>query len=88
VSQGQNVRVQILEIDGERRRLSLSMKRVEGDQPEGAAPNLDLSEDVFSESGAPTASAAETYEEGEPAADDEAAESPADETAAEEPAER
>jgi small subunit ribosomal protein S1 len=87
VSQGQQVRVQILEIDGERRRLSLSMKRVEGDQPEGAAPNLDLSEDVFSETAAPAASGPETYEEGEPAADDTAAESPADETPAEEPAE-
>jgi small subunit ribosomal protein S1 len=87
VAQGQQVRVQILEIDGERRRLSLSMKRVEGDQPEGA-PNLDLSEDVFSEMAAPVASGPETYEEGEPAADDTAAESPADETPAEEPAER
>jgi small subunit ribosomal protein S1 len=95
VSQGQQVRVQILEIDGERRRLSLSMKRVEGDQPEGAAPNLDLSEDVFSETAASetaatVASGPETYEEGEPAADDTAAESPADEPAdepaAEEPA--
>jgi small subunit ribosomal protein S1 len=88
VSQGQQVRVQILEIDGDRRRLSLSMKRVEGDQPEGAAPNLDLSEDVFSETAAPVAAAPETYEEGEPAADDTAAESPADETPAEESAER
>jgi small subunit ribosomal protein S1 len=87
VAQGQQVRVQILEIDGERRRLSLSMKRVEGDQPEGV-PNLDLSEDVFSETAAPVASGPETYEEGEPAADDTAAESPADETPAEEPAER
>jgi small subunit ribosomal protein S1 len=86
VSQGQQVRVQILEIDGERRRLSLSMKRVEGDQPEGAAPNLDLSEDVFSETAAPVAAAPETYEEGAPAPDDTAAESPADETPAEEPA--
>ena len=89
VSQGQQVRVQILEIDGERRRLSLSMKRVEGDQPEGEAPHLDLSEDVFSETAtaAPVAAAPETYEEGDPAPDDTAAESPADETPAEEPAE-
>jgi small subunit ribosomal protein S1 len=87
VSQGQQVRVQILEIDGDRRRLSLSMKRVEGDQPEGAAPNLDLSEDVFSDTAAAAPTASETYEEGEPAADDTAAESPADETPAEEPAE-
>jgi small subunit ribosomal protein S1 len=85
VSQGQAVRVQVLEIDGERRRLSLSMKRVEGDQPAGEAPNLDLSEDVFSDA----APRAETYEEGEPAVDDPATASPADETApAEEPVER
>ena len=31
VSQGQDVKVLILEVDAERRRLSLSMKRVDGD---------------------------------------------------------
>jgi small subunit ribosomal protein S1 len=57
VSQGQAVNVRILEIDGERRRLSLSLKRVdEADQPvpraDGAesvheTPDLKLSEEAF-----------------------------------------
>ncbi|MBM2822405.1 MAG: binding domain protein [Thermoleophilia bacterium] len=57
VAQGQAVNVRILEIDGERRRLSLSLKRVEeGEQPvpraDGAesvhmTPNLILSEEAF-----------------------------------------
>src|SRR5438067_5651762 len=59
VSQGQDVKVLILEVDAERRRLSLSMKRVEGGQPEppeteeeasAPPPNLGLSEEVFAES--------------------------------------
>ena len=63
VSQGDAVNVRILEIDGERRRLSLSLKRVEeGDAPvpraDGAesvhtTPDLRLSEEAF-----PTTSAA------------------------------
>jgi len=63
VSQGDAVNVRILEIDGERRRLSLSLKRVEeGDEPvpraDGAdsvhtMPDLKLSEEAF-----PTATAA------------------------------
>jgi small subunit ribosomal protein S1 len=48
VSQGDTVQVLILEIDADRRRLSLSMKRVEGDAP-AEHPDLGLSEDVFSE---------------------------------------
>ena len=65
VSQGDAVNVRILEIDGERRRLSLSLKRVEeGDVPvpraDGAesvhtTPDLRLSEEAF-----PTTSAAVT----------------------------
>jgi small subunit ribosomal protein S1 len=57
VSQGDAVNVRILEIDGERRRLSLSLKRVEeGDVPvpraDGAesvhtTPDLRLSEEAF-----------------------------------------
>src|SRR4029077_7517544 len=53
VSQGQAVNVKIIEIDGERRRLSLSLKRVEEDDPvqpraDGGEsvhlrPNLDIS---------------------------------------------
>jgi small subunit ribosomal protein S1 len=62
VAQGQAVNVRILEIDGERRRLSLSLKRVEeGEQPvpraDGAEsvhtmPNLILSEEAFPTGGA------------------------------------
>jgi small subunit ribosomal protein S1 len=80
VAQGQAVNVLILEIDAERRRLSLSLKRVE----EGAAPRpkpgaerqrpqLDLSEDVFAETRAAVA---------EPAGEDFFAEQP---TVVEEP---
>ena len=56
VSQGDDVNVLILEIDAERRRLSLSLKRVEegmqvqpriGDEP--TTPDLGLSEEVFAE---------------------------------------
>src|ERR671915_359894 len=76
VSQGDAVNVLILEVDAERRRLSLSLKRVEeGQQPlpraDGAesvhmTPKLDLSEDVF-----PAGPAAETTAEpaAEPAED-------------------
>jgi small subunit ribosomal protein S1 len=70
VSQGDAVNVRILEIDGERRRLSLSLKRVEeGDQPvpraDGAesvheTPDLRLSEEAF-----PTSSAVEVLDETE-----------------------
>src|SRR5947208_7857003 len=86
VAQGQAVNVRILEIDGDRRRLSLSLKRVEeGEQPvpraDGAesvhtTPELVLSEEAF-----PASSAAETAEElaeevegGEPVAEAEGAE--------------
>jgi small subunit ribosomal protein S1 len=58
VSQGDTVNVRILEVDAERRRLSLSLKRVEDGMPvqpapgeEAPAPALDLSEDVFADEG-------------------------------------
>src|SRR5437764_1328101 len=58
VSQGDVVSVKIIEMDAERRRLSLSLKRVEGEEPrprpEGAPP-LRLSEEVFSEKRTPVA---------------------------------
>ncbi len=70
VAQGQAVNVRILEIDGDRRRLSLSLKRVEeGDEPvpraDGAesvheTPNLVLSEEAF-----PAGGATAVAEEGE-----------------------
>jgi small subunit ribosomal protein S1 len=58
VSQGDLVRAKIIEVDAERRRLSLSLKRVEGGGVQQRAddaevvegtPNLDLSEEVFPE---------------------------------------
>jgi small subunit ribosomal protein S1 len=51
VTQGETVRAKIIEMDPERRRLSLSLKRVEeGEGPSGEAPPaLGLSEEVFSE---------------------------------------
>src|SRR5919109_3941683 len=61
VSQGDLVSAKIIEVDAERRRLSLSLKRVEGggvqeraDDAEAVegTPNLDLSEEVFPESAA------------------------------------
>jgi small subunit ribosomal protein S1 len=66
VSQGDDVNVLILEIDAERRRLSLSLKRVEdGSVPrpaigdEAAAADLGLSEEVFADERAPIAEAIE-----------------------------
>ncbi|MDX6475322.1 MAG: small subunit ribosomal protein, partial [Gaiellaceae bacterium] len=65
VSQGQPVNVKIIEVDGERRRLSLSLKRVEDTDPvqpraDGAEsvhtaprPTIDLSEEVFAETPEP-----------------------------------
>ncbi len=62
VSQGDSVKVLILEVDGERRRLSLSLKRVEDNSPAGEAPDLGLSEEVFTEAPRAEASPEETYE--------------------------
>ncbi len=95
VAQGQDVQVKIIEMDAERRRLSLSLKRVE--ESEGGhsraedAPPLALSEEVFSEEPAPLleedaeadeapVAEAETADEAEPSED-------ADEPAEDEPAE-
>jgi small subunit ribosomal protein S1 len=54
VSQGDQVNVRILEVDAERRRLSLSLKRVEDGMPvqplpgeEAEPPALGLSDEVF-----------------------------------------
>src|SRR4030095_8207332 len=68
VSQGQAVNVRILEIDGDRRRLSLSLKRVEeGEQPvpraDGAESVHTMPELVLSEEAFPAQSATETAEE-------------------------
>jgi small subunit ribosomal protein S1 len=95
VSQGDLVRAKIIEVDAERRRLSLSLKRVEGggvqeraDEAEAVegTPNLDLSEEVFPER-AETGPEAEVEPALEPeaAGDEPAPEVPAAEAPAEEP---
>ena len=90
VSQGQPVNVKIIEVDGERRRLSLSLKRVEDTDPvqpraDGGEsvhtqprPTIDLSEEVFAE--APFTSEGEADEA--PAVEDAAVEDAAVEEAA------
>ncbi len=93
VSPGDNVKVKILEIDTERRRLSLSVKRVEGQELpirslEGDAgdlddmPELDLSEDIFTEA-PPAEPEAEAAAEPEPEAEVAAEPEPEAEVAAE-----
>ncbi len=86
VSQGQPVNVKIIEVDGERRRLSLSLKRVEDTDPvqpraDGAEsvhtrPAIDLSEDVFADEAPPLelvdAPESESAEESEVEEEDEA----------------
>jgi small subunit ribosomal protein S1 len=49
VAQGDQVQAKIIEVDPERRRLSLSLKRVEGEGPTPAS-ELGLSDEVFGES--------------------------------------
>jgi small subunit ribosomal protein S1 len=65
VSQGESVNAKIIEMDPERRRLSLSLKRVdEGEAPRGeAAPDLGLSEEVFTETDTSPEIAAEEVDE-------------------------
>jgi small subunit ribosomal protein S1 len=78
VGQGDTVPVLILEVDAERRRLSLSLKRVDADRRDEAegpiegTPHLDLSEEVFSDTPAASAPAPEedASAEGSPAADE------------------
>jgi small subunit ribosomal protein S1 len=90
VSQGDPVNVLILEIDGERRRLSLSLKRVEDDavpvpRADGgesvhSMPDLRLSEEAFPAGGAVAAPADET--EADESDTDDAAEAEVAETEA------
>ncbi|MDX6507120.1 MAG: small subunit ribosomal protein, partial [Gaiellaceae bacterium] len=98
VSQGDVVKAKIIEVDAERRRLSLSLKRVEGDAVQQRAddsegvegtPNLDLSEEVFPEYADVAADveaeavADEPVSEAEPVSEEPSADEP--ETPAEEP---
>jgi small subunit ribosomal protein S1 len=74
VSQGDAVNVKIIEIDADRRRLSLSLKRVEEGEvpqplPAGAEllrPQIDLSEDVFAEESGPAKAHGDELEEALP----------------------
>jgi len=95
IQPGDTVRVKILEIDSERRRLSLSIKRVEGQElpvrpiTQDSAdldnvPELGLSEDVFSGEEAPAAPPSEEVVAEQPEAP-EAAAAEAPEAAAAEP---
>jgi small subunit ribosomal protein S1 len=55
VSPGDEVKAKIIEMDADRRRLSLSLKRVDGDESdaaEGGEPSYGLSEEVFAEGAA------------------------------------
>jgi small subunit ribosomal protein S1 len=94
VSQGDQVNVRILEVDAERRRLSLSLKRVEDGMPvqpkpgeEAEPPALGLSDEVFADE-VPAAEALEAPAEEAVAEEEPAAEEPVteEEPAAEEPA--
>src|SRR6185437_3552269 len=71
VTQGDTVKARIIEMDAERRRLSLSLKRVDGDLGD-EAPALGLSEEVFSDQ-AEEAPELEASAEAEAAAQPEAA---------------
>ena len=89
VSQGDTVSVRILEVDAERRRLSLSLKRVDDWMPvqplpgeDAAPPTIDLSEDVFADeaAAAPVAESSDDEVEDDEAEIDEPAESEPDES--------
>src|SRR5207244_5770552 len=67
VSQGDLVSAKIIEVDAERRRLSLSLKRIEGggvteraddSEPVEGTPNPELPEEVFPDGPGPVAEAA------------------------------
>ena len=80
VSQGDTVKARIIEMDPERRRLSLSLKRVEGEEgADGDAPALGLSEEVFTDS-AEAEPAPELSAEAEPEAREETAPESTDES--------
>ncbi|HJS69434.1 MAG TPA: 30S ribosomal protein S1 [Gaiellaceae bacterium] len=85
VQQGETVRAKIIEMDAERRRLSLSLKRVEEGESarpgigEDATPDLGLSEEVFTEQ---PAGEGEAAVEAAPAAEAEPADEPVSEAEA------
>jgi len=69
VAQGESVRAKIIEMDADRRRLSLSLKRVEDDEPISpplGGASLGLSEEVFAENAAEGGAGPEIAEGPEP----------------------
>ncbi|HEX5929465.1 MAG TPA: 30S ribosomal protein S1 [Solirubrobacterales bacterium] len=88
VEPGTDLNVKILEIDEERRRLSLSIKRVEGQNMpmQGLGEQLQEAADAEGSEAAPEEGSAEPAAEGEPAAEVPATEEPAAEVAQDEPA--
>jgi small subunit ribosomal protein S1 len=77
------VSVRILEVDAERRRLSLSLKRVDDGMPvqplpgeDAAPPTIDLSEDVFADdaAAAPVAESSDDPESSDDEVEDDEAE--------------
>jgi small subunit ribosomal protein S1 len=92
VSQGDTVNVRILEVDAERRRLSLSLKRVEDGMPiqpkpgdEALPPAIDLSENVFADEAAPAVESEDVEPEADVAVEPEAEVDSAQPEAAAEP---
>jgi small subunit ribosomal protein S1 len=84
--------VRILEVDAERRRLSLSLKRVDEGMPtqplpgeDAAPPTIDLSEDVFSDEAAPAPPLAESSDEADEAEEADEPEEPEEADEADEP---
>jgi small subunit ribosomal protein S1 len=86
VHPGDEIRVKILEIDSERRRLSLSAKRVEDQILPVARPGGEDAEAGESAAEQPAGETATEQPAPEPAAEQPAAEQPAGETATEQPA--
>jgi small subunit ribosomal protein S1 len=101
VNQGDQVAVKIIEIDPDRRRLSLSLKRVEDTDPvrtlemaadrpaaetEEDVPDLGLSDEVFAEADAEAAAGVSVSSEAAAAGEEAAVEEPEPEAAAEEEA--
>ena len=81
VSQGDTVKVRIVEVDADRRRLSLSLKDAEGEPLNDITPSVIVPEEVFADDEAP---AAEALEEAEAEAEVDAEDEPVEEVVAEE----
>src|SRR5437588_7914858 len=88
VSQGDKVKVRIVEVDADRRRLSLSLKGLDGEPLNDIAPNVLLAEEPIADDEVPAAEALEepaTVEEEIVVDDEPVAEAEAEAPAADEP---